>query len=222
MSHKRYTPEQELVITKLRAEGVSIPALITQFGGTLTSMRGCLRRHGVKPLPTGRPRWRDFTHEQVEDMLVRWKSGESQHAIAMSYGTTQDIVSRLLQRHGFQYERRLNSRSGENHGMWRGGRIILSGYAAVRITPDSPFLSMAHGGMYVLEHRLVMAQHLGRCLLPNETCHHIDGDRMNNRIENLQLLQRKHGSGVAYCCGDCGSQNIVEATIVERCQERST
>ncbi len=65
----------------------------------------------------------------------------------------------------------------------------------------------------VFEHRSVLAKHLGRPLEKHETVHHIDGDRGNNAIENLQLRSGKHGKGVVHQCADCGSRNVVSATI---------
>lgn len=81
------------------------------------------------------------------------------------------------------------------NGQWgkpqRESFIRSDGYRMV-YAPDSPG-SNARG--YVVEHRYVMTQVLGRELLPGENVHHINGVRMDNRPENLELWITTQPSG---------------------------
>ena len=88
-------------------------------------------------------------------------------------------------------EAKFCSRSCANRGR-RSGKLWKNplGYI-VRYEPDHP---MANGRGRVFEHRWLMAEHLGRMLLPTEVVHHRNGIVDDNRIENLEVMTRsEHG-----------------------------
>jgi hypothetical protein len=73
-------------------------------------------------------------------------------------------------------------------------------------------------------HRLVMEEAVGRPLLASEDVHHIDGNKLNNALSNLQLLSHGHHSRttktvrpVILHCWRCGRpKHVLDATDFSR------
>jgi len=85
-------------------------------------------------------------------------------------------------------QKRNYSLAGSNNPNWKGGRRKdKDGYVLI-YAPDHPYCDV---NSYVREHRLVMEKHLKRFLLSTEIPHHINENKEDNRIENLQLMTRQ-------------------------------
>jgi hypothetical protein len=66
------------------------------------------------------------------------------------------------------------------------GNRIVGGYRYMH-APDHPYRNY---NKQVAEHRLVMEKHIGRYLKPKEVVHHKDLNKLNNDINNLQIVSR--------------------------------
>jgi len=66
-------------------------------------------------------------------------------------------------------------------------KVIISEYAYI-YEPEHP--SAIKNKRYVAEHRLVAEKMFGRYLKQNEIPHHLNGNKLDNRPENLQLLTK--------------------------------
>lgn len=211
---RKIKPEIEAEIVKEYEAGVRPSVLCAKYGYNRKTILVVVRRCGGKlrdqRAASGRPVVDPDSY--VPQVLELRQQGLSQQAIGERIGICQSTISRVLRQHG--RPTRLPVQKGGNHGSWKGGRVATAGgYVGIRVTSDDMMASMAVRSGYVLEHRLVMARHLGRPLLDSESVHHINGVKTDNRIENLQLRQGKHGKGTVMCCADCGSQRIIHREI---------
>jgi len=83
------------------------------------------------------------------------------------------------------------ARRGKRQKSKQGGWLRLAnGYIRIRLSSDDFFYSMTDLNGYILEHRLVMAKYLGRCLQSWEIVHHKDGVRDNNDLSNLEITTK--------------------------------
>jgi len=69
--------------------------------------------------------------------------------------------------------------------MWNIEKIVKRGDYRLAVVKEHPKANK-HG--YVLLHRIVMENHLNRLLGEGEIVHHINHDKLDNRIENLQMM----------------------------------
>lgn len=75
-------------------------------------------------------------------------------------------------------------KSGQEHRNWKGGRIAKGNYIYIY----QPYHPNATVKGYVAEHRLVMEKMLGRFLKADETVHHKNAIKDDNKIENLEII----------------------------------
>lgn len=75
--------------------------------------------------------------------------------------------------------------------MWEIEKIISKGDYNYCIVRDHPNRTKND---YVLEHRVVLENHLGRVLKEDEVVHHKNGNKKDNRAINLEVLTNKEHS----------------------------
>lgn len=190
---------QDSVIRRMAAEGALLKEIAEATGSVPGSIGHYIRKHQIPHTPD-RSRWSRHGHEGAcerhhETVVAMAEAGATLHSIGAAVGTTRRRVREYLTRHGIQRPEWREPKPGSHpmarrtegalNAAWKGGRPIdKNGYVLVWM-PGHPEANR-HG--YVREHRLVMAQMIGRPLRPGEVVDHRNDVRDDNRPENLRLF----------------------------------
>jgi hypothetical protein len=221
MPAKRIWTEQEVldICQRYKAKQTRV-AIARQYGTKPETIRKILVSSGVA-LRRDTGKWlHKYTPEAEAEIVARFVDGETMTTLQLAYHMQPITLRRILARHGHVMSCVGRPKGRPKEKKPRPARVLRRterhinhfGYVEVLVPPDH-LMAGTRQSIYILEHRAVMAEHLGRALRYDETVHHVNGDKTDNRIENLQLRQGKHGNGVIYVCQDCGSHNVKSVEI---------
>lgn len=113
----------------------------------------------------------------IETIMRLYRNGWSLRRIAREFNSSKSRVGKILRVNGV-ITRTQKEQISEN---WRGYiGPAASGYLRIRIR-----------GKRKLLHRVILENVLGRELTPDELVHHKDGNKENNRPDNLMLTTRR-------------------------------
>lgn len=164
------SPHIELIEQKLSC-GHSLRMIAKSLGTTHSTLSDAMKRFGMI-VPTrdeaAKNTWKNHKHPHLG------KKG----AASFVYGKKQNPET---------VKKRIAAISGANNYHWSGGRKKHSGGYVLVYAPDHPCKDR---NGFVLEHRLVMEKSIGRVLTDKDIVHHINGNKQDNRLCNLQLTTR--------------------------------
>ena len=163
------------------SRGDSLRMIAARIGTNHGTLSRKLKEVGVK-VPT-----------RKEAAKMVWKNHK--HPRLGKKGTLCPVYGKKASKETREKMSRIQQRRAAENKKYR--RQHSQGYGLLYL-PKHPCADRAG---YVLEHRVVMERHLGRHLSPDEIVHHLNGNKADNHIENLELVTRSEHAKIHYTLG---------------------
>lgn len=167
-TRKKFFASREVLQESYKRNG-TLERVAKELGVSKKLVLNYMRRFDIDRNPK-----KAVTQEQIDRFRSLAEQGFTSSEIASEIGVTLEHVNKFARTHGIKIVRRYH----------RGFIITDNGYRMLQ-RPTHPNRDSKG---YVREHRIVMEEFLGRLLDDGEVVHHINGDKLDNRIENLELM----------------------------------
>lgn len=161
----------------IQTKRLGLAAAADQLGVTYDALAHFCSRHRIH---TRKPPQPKIDIDRLRTMVEVEK--RTQREAAELLGCSRSAIDRWCRRLGLSTQR-TGPRAGALHPGWKHGIRIRKGYRYVYVPSQD-----GRRGKYVAEHRLVMEAAIGRPLERSEVVHHVNGDPLDNRPENLWMF----------------------------------
>ena len=171
---------KEVLLDLHYKNNLSVNEIAKIYNCNRDTVRLAMKRFGIVPRGKIKKPMSDDLKSNLIMLYVEQRL--STREIARILGRSHKYVSYKLKEIGVTVDDRITALQSDRNPDWKGGKTTRDGY--VQISSKS----ICEKGKS--EHQIVMENYIGRELHENEVIHHIDGDKKNNNINNLALMDR--------------------------------
>lgn len=171
---------KEALIVLHYKDNLSVNEIAKIYNCNRDTVRLAMKRFGI--IPRGKIKKPMSDDLKANLIMLYVEQRLSTREIGKILGRSHDFVSRKLKEIGITVDDRITALQSDRNPDWKGGKTTRCGY--VQISSKSICEKKKS------EHQIVMENYIGRELHENEVVHHIDGNKKNNSILNLALMDR--------------------------------